>query len=221
MKRLILPSVQAILFDMDGTIFDSETIYCQAWVDTAKQFKQHFTEQMYDDFAGVRSAECYRMAAGIFDKNLDMTAFIKAHQTRVAELKNHNLQVKKGFDSFFQACIQQQVPIALVTSTRREVAIHNFNNTNYLQYFDVLVCAEDVSLAKPEPECYLKACAALNVDPYHSLAFEDSNPGALAAIRAGCKTVIIPDYLPIEEQIAKQAYATATDFDQLAFQATS
>ncbi|EWH10997.1 hydrolase, HAD superfamily, IA subfamily protein [Catenovulum agarivorans DS-2] len=217
MTPLILPNAKALLFDMDGTIFDSETIYCQAWVDTAAKFNQYFTAKMYDKFAGVRSAECYQIASEMFDTGVDMTHFIAAHQNSVAQLKMHNLQVKLGFDKFFQQCIDKNLPIALVTSTRREVAIKNFSNTDYLPYFDTLVCAEDVTLAKPDPECYLKACAALNVEPIDTLAFEDSNPGALSAIRAGCQTIIIPDYLPIEQNIANNATAVVDSFEQVRF----
>ncbi|WP_026016766.1 HAD family hydrolase [Catenovulum agarivorans] len=218
MKQFMLPNAKAMLFDMDGTIFDSESIYCQAWVDTAAKFNQHFTAKMYDEFAGVRSAECYRMASEMFDASVDMQSFISAHQTSVAQLKIHNLRVKQGFDQFFRQCIDKNLPMALVTSTRREIAIKNFSNTDYLAYFDVMICAEDVKLAKPEPECYLKACTELNTEAMNTLAFEDSNPGALAAIRAGCQTIIIPDYLPIEPEIAEKALAVVDSFAQLTFE---
>lgn len=217
MNQFILPSAKAVLFDMDGTIFDSETIYCQAWVDTAAKFNQHFTTKMYDNFAGMRSKECYRIASEMFDKTIDMQSFITAHQASVAHLKTQNLQIKHGFDNFFKQCLEQNLPMALVTSTRREVAINNFQNTDYLKHFDVLVCAEDVEFAKPNPECYVKACSTLNVSPSNTLAFEDSNPGALAAIQAGCQTIVIPDYLPIKQDIKDRALAVVENFAQICF----
>ncbi|MER2490431.1 HAD family hydrolase [Catenovulum sediminis] len=205
----------AILFDMDGTIFDSEAIYCQAWVDTADKFGQHFTASMYDDFVGVRSEECYRIAAKLFDSTVNMNEFIRQLRADIEHKKQLHLPIKKGFDGFFQQCVASGLKVGLVTSSRQAAVAFNFEQLSYQQHFSVIVCAEDVTQPKPAPECYIKACELIGSRPQNTFVFEDSNPGALAGINASCRTIIIPDYLPIHESIQEQAEAVVRSFDEV------
>ncbi|MCU4674879.1 HAD family phosphatase [Catenovulum sp. 2E275] len=205
----------AVLFDMDGTIFDSESLYSQAWVASAAHFNQHFTPDMYKYFVGVRSAECYQIAQGMFGEAFDMQPFIEFFRRYLSAEKAKNMPLKPGFKFIFEQLKQTGVKLGLVTSSRQASVAENFANLPYLQYFDLVISGDDVTEAKPAAECYLKACKQLNVLPQKTLVFEDSNPGALAAIRAGCHTIVIPDLLPIQTDIQQQAHALFDDFYQV------
>lgn len=208
-----ISDLKAVLFDMDGTIFDSESLYSQAWVASAQHFNQHFTHQMYRDFVGVRSVECYQIAQKMFGEDFDMAPFIQFFRDYISAEKAQNMPIKPGFTQLFERLKNSGLKLGLVTSARQASIVENFANLSYLTDFDVVISGDDVTHAKPDPECYKTACQKLNITPQQALVFEDSNPGALAAIKAGCQTVIIPDLLPIEKHIEKQALHV---FDNLA-----
>lgn len=91
-----ISDLKAVLFDMDGTIFDSESLYSQAWVASAQHFNQHFTHQMYQDFVGVRSVECYQIAQKMFGEDFDMTPFIQFFRNYISAEKAQNMPIKPG-----------------------------------------------------------------------------------------------------------------------------
>jgi beta-phosphoglucomutase-like phosphatase (HAD superfamily) len=198
----------AFLFDKDGTIFDSEAVYCQAWMASAKAFDVKFTRDMYKRFVGKRSDECYQQAQLLFGSNFPMAKFI-AYQTKIIEQKKASgLNFKSGFPSFFQTLLFQQLPIALVTSSDRKATLSSFAPYPvYLDKFQVMVTGDQVINAKPDPQCYLMACQQLGIAPKRALVFEDSTAGITAAIAAGCQVAAIPDLLPISETLlAKCTY---------------
>jgi HAD superfamily hydrolase (TIGR01509 family) len=88
------------------------------------------------------------------------------------------------------------LPLAIVTSSRRASAAQKLALAGIAGHFTRVVVLEDVTTPKPAPEAYLLAAARLGVAPDRCLAFEDSEPGAEAAYRAGCTVVQVPDILP-------------------------
>lgn len=210
-----ISNLKAVLFDMDGTIFDSESLYSQAWVASAQHFNQHFTHQMYQDFVGVRSVECYQIAQKMFGEDFDMEPFIRFFREYISAEKAQKMPIKSGFTALFESLKQSGLKLGLVTSARHASILENFAHLSYLADFDVVISGDDVKNAKPDPECYQTACQKLNIEPQQALVFEDSNPGALAAINAGCQTVIIPDLLPIEDHIEKQAFRIFDNLSQV------
>lgn len=205
---------EAVLFDMDGTIFDTESIYRLGWVETAKQFGVEFKPETYNLFAGVHSDQCFQMASEMFGAAVDMKAFTEYKHQFVLQQKAKHVAIKKGFDSYFKHCLTQGFKIGLVTSSDKAAVARNFAKTDLLPHFQTVVTGEDVARRKPEPDCYLLACRQLGVAPEKAIVFEDSNPGARAGIRAGCATVMIPDILDAESDVAQDALAVIDSFDQ-------
>mgnify|MGYP003388546532 CR=1 FL=1 len=212
---MIFTKYSAVLFDKDGTIFDSETIYCHAWVETAKEYKVHFTPDMYEQFVGVRSQECYRMAAELFGDNFPMDDFILSIKQWINQKKSQDVPFKQGFQTFFTELILEQPILGLVTSSDNNAMQLTFAPyEEYLQHFSVLVTGDQVKEAKPAPEPYLLACAKLNVQPKNVLVFEDSAAGIKAGLSAGCQVAAIPDYLPIDPLLLKQCAYVFESFDE-------
>ncbi len=209
--------LQAILFDMDGTIFDTETICEQGWIKTAKRFGQNFDHEDYKKIVGIRVDLAHQQAKERFGDDFPMDEFIAEKQAFIKQEKAKGLTIRKGFVDFFEACLKTNLPIGLVTSSSMS-DVHNnfaqFTNENYLKYFQCIVSGEDVSSPKPSPECYLLALNKLGVEAPRTLVFEDSNPGCRSAISAKCKTVMMPDMLPSAADIIPHLYAEINDFTE-------
>lgn len=209
--------IKAVLFDKDGTIFDSEKIYCESWVQSAKAFNVHFTAQMYDQFVGVRAVECYQRAQAMFGDDFPMDEFIRHNRQYIDKQKRAGFPLKPGFKSFFSQLIQTQLSVALVTSSVHDAAVLSFSGTDYLTHFDAFITGDQVNQAKPAPDCYLLACEQLKVKPENCLVFEDSAAGVAAAVSAGCQTVAIPDYLPIPADLLNQCAYVLESFEEAHF----
>ena len=205
----------AILFDKDGTIFDSEQVCCDAWVLTAKMFNVHFTEHMFKKFIGIPTDECYQMAHQDFGTTFPMNDFIQETRRYISAQKQKGLPVKKGFHRFFSHILENNVPVGVVTSSAYDSTIESFQQTDYMGALDVLVTFDDISNPKPAPDCYLLACQKLAVSPERVLVFEDSNIGIKASLAAGCQTVAIPDMLEIESELLARCHHTLPSFDEV------
>lgn len=205
----------AILFDKDGTIFDSEKVCCDAWVITAKTFDVHFTAQMFKQFIGVSTPECQHIAYQIFGSAFPMDNFLLETQRYISAQKRQGLPVKKGFDHFFKYILENDVPVGVVTSSTYNSTIESFQRTDYRQALDVLVTFDDITNPKPAPDCYLLACQKLSVLPSRVLVFEDSNVGIEASLAAGCHTIAIPDMLDLEPELLARCHHILTSFDEV------
>ncbi|EKO3810821.1 HAD family phosphatase [Vibrio harveyi] len=188
--------LKAVLFDMDGLIFDTESIYKQSWQYAATEQGLAITDDFYQQFIGVQDPECERILAEHFQQAIDMSRYKAVRDEHFHHLRDQGIALKPGFDSLLRAIKQRGLLTAIVTSSHLPEVKHNFNNTEYLTQFDLVITAEDVERGKPNPDCYQMACHHLGIDAKESLVLEDSNNGIKAALAAECHAVMIPDLLP-------------------------
>ncbi|WP_440905269.1 HAD family hydrolase [Catenovulum sp. SX2] len=205
MQPVPAQTFKAILFDKDGTIFDSEAIYRESWVKAATEMGYHFTSEMYDPFVGVRAVESYQGAQKLFGDNFPIDKFIERTGYYNKQAKLAGMPIKPGFNAFFDQAKKLAIPLGLVTSAVHDAAITTFHGTDFLDYFQIIVTGDMVEQPKPDPSCYLMACKQLGLAPHEVLVFEDSNAGVAAAIQAGCQTAAIPDYLPVKPELLNNA----------------
>jgi HAD superfamily hydrolase (TIGR01509 family) len=205
----------AILFDKDGTIFDSEQVCCDAWMATAKVFDVHFTTDMFKRFIGIPTDLCNQIAHQEFGLTFPMDDFILETRRYISAKKRQGLPIKKGFDRFFNYILENKVPVGVVTSSAYDSAVESFQQTAYLQALDVMITFDDVANPKPAPDCYLLACKQLSVSPKRVLVFEDSNAGIKASLAAGCHTIAIPDIVELEPALLADCLHTLTSFDEI------
>nr|WP_136251329.1 HAD family phosphatase [Ningiella ruwaisensis] len=206
--------IDAILFDKDGTIFDSEQANKTAWMTTTKEFGIDFSESHYQQFVGVPTQDCFAMAKTMFDSDFPWDEFFVSLRKRMLRQFEQGIAFKTGFESFFSHIKTEQYPLALVTSANRFGTELTFKQSGYLSDFQAVVTVDDVKQPKPHPEPYLLACSILEVEPSHTIVFEDSNVGLLAALDAGCKVIGIEDLVPIEPAIKSRCFATVENFQQ-------
>ncbi|MEP1446054.1 MAG: HAD family phosphatase [Paraglaciecola sp.] len=209
-----LTNFDAVLFDKDGTIFDSEQVCCDAWLATAKRFNVDFTVDMFKKFVGVPTEQCNQIAHQEFGLSFPMDDFIRETRSFISAKKRLGLPIKQGFTGFFDYLVANKVPLGVVTSSGYDSAIESFQQTELLQALDTLVTFDDITHPKPAPDCYLLACQQLAVSPQRVLVFEDSNAGIEASLAAGCHTVAIPDLVELQPRLLADCLATISSFDE-------
>lgn len=208
------PRYEAILFDKDGTIFDSESSNKHAWMTTTKAYGIDFSDAEYQQFVGIPTHKCFAIAKIMFPTDFPWDDFFAALRSKILSAYETGVPFKPGFERFFSHIKTLNIPIGLVTSAERQGTELSFASSGYLPDFNVVVTLNDVKKPKPSPEPYLQACKTLGIAPERTLVFEDSNVGLRSAINAGCKTIAIPDLDVIDSLIKNQCYAVLKDFEQ-------
>lgn len=205
----------AIIFDMDGTIFDSEVVHREAWKITAAEFQQVFTNEMYLQFIGKTTPDCMRLALKGFDRNIDIEIFSTSYYKNLEALVQQQVPLKSGFLDYFEMIKSLGKPLAIVTSSAKQGVQANFAHYDFYSDFQLVITRDDVANFKPNPEPYLLACQKLGIKPERAIVFEDSNTGALSAIEAGCYTIGIPDLVPFKSEVSSRLSQQISTFKEL------
>ena len=186
--------MDAVIFDLDGLLADTEIISLKVYQELLKDFGIPFTEETYSrEYSGHREEENVQRFLDTYDLpwNFDQTL------EKVYELETRILakgvNLKKGAKNLLAFLQREGIPIALATSSVESRARMILDSNGILSLFDHLVFAKDVKRSKPYPDIFLKACSDLNVLPENCLVLEDSEAGIEAAYRAGIPVICIPD----------------------------
>ena len=184
---------EAILFDLDGTLIDTESLAMAAGIAAFADLGHPVSIDFLHSLVGV---DLPTASLRISDSHptLDQTALHPAWQTGfLTAMDRDGLAMKSGALDLLSARLR---PMGLVTSSGRTEAHRKLAKVGIADLFDVVITLDDVSAPKPSPAPYLLAAARLGVDPARCLVFEDSETGAEAAHRAGCFVVQVPDVAP-------------------------
>ncbi|MEF1289828.1 HAD family hydrolase [Vibrio sp. M260118] len=195
----------AVLFDMDGLIFDTESVYKLSWQYAAKEQNLSISDDLYQQFIGVQDSKCEKMLSEYFQNTLDLPRFKNVRDNHFNLIRDNGITLKPGFDMLFKEIKQRGLSTAIVTSSRFPEVARNFSQTNYLPQFDLVITAEDVTHGKPSPDCYKLAYTQLGLTAKECLVLEDSNNGVKAALSAGCHTIMVPDLLPPQTELTNKA----------------
>ena len=106
---------------------------------------------------------------------------------------------------------KEKILMAVATSTDRDRAQQRLDDVKISDYFDYMICGNDLSESKPSPQIYLKVLEHFNIDKEDALVFEDSRNGLLSAYNSGIRCVVVPDICIIEEETLKKAYRVIPD----------
>ena len=193
----------AVLFDMDGVIFDSERACLSVWQELAAELGLEDIARVFIRCVGTnkrRTAEIFREAY----PKLDFAAFDAAVRARfLARYGKGRLPVKPGAEEILYTLHEAHVPLALASSTERAVVERELREAGLLQYFDALTCGDQVRHSKPDPEIFLLAARSLGREPGNCYVIEDSFNGIRAASAAGMHPIMVPDMLPPDEEMER------------------
>jgi haloacid dehalogenase superfamily, subfamily IA, variant 3 with third motif having DD or ED len=206
----VLPS--AVLWDMDGTLVDTEPYWMQAETDLVAEFGGVWT---HEDCLAVVGAGLWTSAKALQDRGVALEAddIVDRLTTRVQEqIEAIGAPWRPGAVELLRGLRERGVKTALVTMSVRRMAAQlvgalPFDDLGF-DGFDVLVTGDTVSMPKPDPEAYLTAARLLEVEPGDTIAIEDSLPGLASAVAAGTNAIAVPHILPIPEGETHVVWAT-------------
>ena len=200
--------VEAVIFDMDGLLIDTETISFTLF------------QKVFSDYGYVISQEYYvnelvgRNIKGIRENILkeygEDFQFDEIYYKKVKEMTEYieskGVLLKKGALELIKYLHENKYKIAVATSTKRERAEKLLNIVKVKDYFQEIICGDEVINSKPNPEIFLKAAEKLGVEPSNCIVLEDSAAGIEAAHKAGMKGINVPDMKTPDDNMRGMAY---------------
>ena len=179
----------AILFDMDGVIFDSEPIHEKIFIEFSQELGFTFPPEEYPKLIGTSSVSQWRIMKERYSLNGSpqelSDAKMEHYKTFLGNAKG--LRPIQGIPELLKELDEHGVPFALASSNTTDVIKATLKAVGLDQTFTTFVGGDDVAAAKPAPDIFLLAASRLGVDPKHCVVIEDSATGVLAAKRAGMK----------------------------------
>lgn len=197
----------AVVFDLDGTLIDSEALVKDAHFAACAEIGVTMTDAQFLSLVGMHREANDLQLKGYYGDDFPLEHFItltRAHVgDRVAPLKAGALELMDELDA-------RALPFGLATSSRRPWVERHFAAYTLAPRFRAVVTRQDVVEGKPHPEPYLHAAALLGAAPQDVLALEDSYAGVTSAHAAGCMTVMVPDLLAATDDMRQRALVVAS-----------
>ncbi|MEM9002479.1 MAG: HAD family phosphatase [Cyanobacteria bacterium P01_F01_bin.86] len=187
-------SPQAVLFDMDGLMLDSEGLYQEAWQVAADELGYTLADDVYLSLVGRSNAEAAATFVDVFGPDFPIADFNNRWHTHWQELvRAKGVSLKPGLLGLLDWLEAQTVPKAVGTSSNAAEAHLCLSVAGIRDRFATLVTVDQVNAGKPAPDIFLEAAHRLGVRPADCLVLEDSNAGVQAAHSAGIPVVMVPD----------------------------
>lgn len=193
---------RAVIFDLDGLLLDTETLWHRAESELFRQHGQEFTreDQLAVMGTGIEFSGRY-YARRLGEPPSRGGALVdEMHGYMLAELEREVL-ARPGAAELVER-LRGQVPLGLASNSARHLVDVALKTAALVDAFDAVVTAEDVEHPKPAPDIYLEACARLGVRPTDAVALEDSAPGIAAAKAAGLACIAVPQFVETDVSVA-------------------
>ena len=198
--------VQAVIFDMDGVIFDSERLVIECWEVIAAKHNIPDIVEICMRVQGNNREETGKRFREKYGSDFPYEAYKKEVTALFRERYGEGrLPLKPGVVKILEELKRNNIPLALASSTRSDIVKLEMEEANLLPYFDAVLGGDMVPRSKPEPDIFLAAAAALEADPTCCYVLEDSHNGIRAAYRAGMHPVMVPDMQQPTEEIRGKA----------------
>jgi len=192
----------AVVFDMDGTLLDTEAVFKAIVYEVCGDLGFVMTDLVHGQMVGSSHEATAALLARTFGPGFSYDAFEDRCRAAMGLRMAETVPVKPGAVDLLSALRELDVPMAVATSSRSTHALTHLEAAGVIGLFDTIVTRDDVTNPKPHPEPYLTAAARLGVDPASCVAFEDSVSGVRAAHAAGMRTVMVPDLIRPSEEVA-------------------
>jgi DNA helicase-2/ATP-dependent DNA helicase PcrA len=200
--------IKAVIFDMDGTLIDTEKYYHTCWMEAIRSFGYTATEEQVYHLRSLGKPFAKEYFREQFGEDFPFEEVRNERKALVENvLREHGIELKPGVEETLAFLRERQVTVAVATATDMERTTRYLKEVGIFDVFDRIISARMVERGKPAPDVYLYACRELGLEPGECLAVEDSPNGVRSAAEAGCKVVMVPDQTEPDEKLCGLLYA--------------
>lgn len=199
-------SIKAVIFDMDGVIFDSERAVYNCWLELADKYKFKDIEMIYRRCIGVNSAVTRQIFLDYYGEDFPFDEYCAEFSKNYhARYDNGRLPMKPGIGELLIGLRENGYRIAIASSTRTGVVEKQIEDAGLREYFDVIVGGDMIEKSKPEPDIFLRAAELLGVTAEKVYVIEDSYNGIRAAFAGGMIPIMVPDMIEPDSEMEEKA----------------
>lgn len=180
------------IFDMDGTLVDTEKFFRDAWLETADKFGVERKPELAAEMSGSQKTKMPEILRKFYP-NIDTEKYISIVYAQVKAKREKNIELKSGAVEILEYFKANKIPLAVASSSTAEVVEKNLTRTDIKKYFDVIIGGDEVENGKPAPDIFLKAAEKINVPAADCYIFEDSFNGIRAAAAAKSSAIMVID----------------------------
>ena len=204
--------IKAAIFDMDGLLIDSERILMHACIQAAQQIGITYTQAEYVELIGRTGADSKRIMVGQLG-GVEQYEQVVQGLNAILDARNHAFPLKHGALELIKHYRDNKVICSVASSSPMHHITHRLGHVGVLDHFDHLTSGQEVANGKPHPDIYLLAIKKLGLSVEQCIAFEDSEPGARAAIAAGLKVVVVPDLKQLSPFVVQNSHRVLTSLN--------
>lgn len=213
---MMLPrTVKAVVFDMDGLLFDTEALYREAMQATALRLGVEMSDATFLRMIGLPAEASRLLLTDHYGSDFDVERFWIESATIFRAMGEGRHYLKAGVVELLDRIDELKLTRAIATSSGHGSVERNLSRHGLTARFHAIVAHGDYARGKPNPDPYLVAAERLGVAPEHCLALEDSHNGVRSAASAGMMTVMVPDLLPPTDDIRKLCVHVVRDLHEV------
>ena len=196
MDKTRLKSLQAVVFDMDGLMFDSEQYIQTAWNQAGTMLGYGTLGDHIEKTLGFNGTKRREFFLDLCGQDFPYDEFLELYRSLYFDrVRKEGIPAKEGLHETLEVLKKLGIRMGVATSSSRENTLKNLEREQISGYFQTVITGDMIQHGKPEPDIYLEACRKLGAEPQDAIALEDAINGIKAAARAGMMPVMIPDLI--------------------------
>ncbi len=205
-----------IIFDMDGLMFDTESVAARAYMEVGSAKGLPVSMDKYRRVIGLDAKAIWARYREDFGDAVDPQALYREVGARIGEITmTEGLPVKKGLFELMEAVEALGIPKIVASGSNLPVVRSNLEKAGILDRFSMIISSDAFEKGKPSPDIFLASCQRMEVEPEQALVLEDAPSGIQAALAAGIPVVAVPDILEIPPDLADQCLAVVADLTEV------